>query len=193
MIQICQLTIIYLQKLQELNAFIARSQDTLQLYIARQNFKDLLRVLTVMAEIRQREPYADNVFKPLKDIMALLKSYNVEFELQLLRSIEQLPLHWQQLKQQALTKQEALQETRHYQQQRVAALIGLHTCHVQHYAKQFQRMPVNVAKFQRATFHAPAYNHVVYLSSLSLCYCHAPTLRRSVLSYSMSRNLRCLR
>lgn len=172
-------------QLQELNAFIARSQETLQLYIARQNFEDLLRVLTVMAEIRQREPYADNVFKPLKDIMALLKSYNVEFEAQLLRSIEQLPLHWQQLKQQALAKQEALQETRYHQQQRVTALIGLHTCHVQHYAKQFQRMPVNVAKFHRATF-CSAYFHLSLSLSLS------PPLR-AVLSCSMSRNLRCLR
>jgi len=128
---------------QELNAFVASSQETLQLCIARQDFEALLRVLSVMAEIRQREPYADNVFKPLKDIMALLKTYNVEYEAQLLRNIEQLPLHWQQLKQQALAKQEALQDTRFYQQQRVTALIGLHTCHVQHYAKQFQKMPVS--------------------------------------------------
>jgi len=128
---------------QELNTFIARSQETLQLFIARQDFAALLRVLSVMAEIRQREPYADNVFKPLKDIMALLKTYNVEFEGQLLRNIEQLPLHWQQLKQQALAKQEALQDTRFYQQQRVTALIGLHTCHVKYYAKQFQKMPVS--------------------------------------------------
>ncbi|XP_060647178.1 dynein beta chain, ciliary [Drosophila nasuta] len=128
------------QTLKELNTFIANSQETLQLFIARQNFEALLRVLAVMSEIRQREPYADNVFKPLKDIMALLKTYNVEFEAQLLRNIEQLPLHWQQLKLQALAKQEALQDTRYYQQQRVTALIGLHTCHVQHYAKQFQQM-----------------------------------------------------
>nr|XP_032294976.1 dynein heavy chain 9, axonemal [Drosophila virilis] len=132
----------YVQKtLQELNAFIARSHETLQLHIARQEFKALLRVLSVMAEIRQREPYADNVFKPLKDIIALLKTYNVEFEAQLVRNIDQLPLQWQQLKQQAVAKHEALQDTRYYQQQRVTALIGLHTCHVQHYAKQFQRMP----------------------------------------------------
>ncbi|EDV95038.1 GH23822 [Drosophila grimshawi] len=129
------------QTLQELNAFIARSHETLQLHIARQDFRALLRVLSVMAEIRQREPYADNVFKPLKDIVALLRTYNVEFEAQLMRNIEQLPVLWKQLKQQALAKQEALHDTRYYQQQRVTALIGLHTCHVQHYAKQFQRMP----------------------------------------------------
>ncbi|XP_034662377.1 dynein beta chain, ciliary [Drosophila subobscura] len=127
--------------LKELNAFIARGHETLQLRIARQDFKALLRVLAIMAEIRQREPYADNVFKPLKDIMALLKTYNVEYESQLLRSIEQLPLLWQQLKQCSTVKQEALQDTRYHQQQRVTALIGLHTCHVQHYARQFQRMP----------------------------------------------------
>lgn len=120
----------------------------MQLHIARQEFKALLRVLSIMAEIRQREPYADNVFKPLKDIIALLRTYNVEFEAQLVRNIDQLPLQWQQLKQQALAKHEALQDTRYYQQQRVTALIGLHTCHVQHYAKQFQRMPVSAAPIQ---------------------------------------------
>lgn len=137
---------------QELNTFIVRSQETLQLFIARQDFKALLRVLSVMAEIREREPYADNVFKPLKDIMALLKTYNVEFEGQLLRNIEQLPLHWQQLKLQALAKHEALQDTRFYQQQRVTALIGLHTCHVQHYAKEFQKMPVSETTPFTSTF-----------------------------------------
>ncbi|ALC45571.1 CG41497 [Drosophila busckii] len=127
--------------LQDLNAFIALGQQTLQLHIARQDFKALLRVLSIMADIRQREPYADNVFKPLKEIMLLLKTYNVEFEAQLLRSIEQLPMQWQQLKQQALAKHEALEDTRGFQQRRVAALIGLHTCHMRHYAKQFQCMP----------------------------------------------------
>ncbi|XP_068157565.1 LOW QUALITY PROTEIN: dynein beta chain, ciliary [Drosophila tropicalis] len=127
--------------LKELNGFIARGHETLQLHIARQDFKALLRVLAIVAEIRQREPYADNLFKPLKDIMSLLKTYNVEFEAQLLRSIEQLPTLWQQLKLKALAKQEALQDTRYHQQQRVGALIGLHTCHLQHYViKQFQRM-----------------------------------------------------
>ncbi|KQS52177.1 uncharacterized protein Dere_GG12117, isoform B [Drosophila erecta] len=127
--------------LKELNAFIARGYETLQLHIARQDFAALLRVLAIMSEIREREPYADNVFKPLKEIMGLLKTYNVEFEPQLLRGIEQLPQQWQQLKQASTVKQEALQDTRFHQQQRVAALISLHTCHLQHYARQFQKMP----------------------------------------------------
>lgn len=129
--------------MQELNAFIARGFETLQLHIARQDFATLLRVLAIMSEIREREPYADNVFKPLKEIMGLLKTYNVEFEPQLLRGIEQLPQQWQQLKQSSTVKQEALQDTRFHQQQRVTALIGLHTCHLQHYARQFQKMPVS--------------------------------------------------
>jgi len=129
--------------LQELNAFIARGFETLQLHIARQDFATLLRVLAIMSEIREREPYADNVFKPLKEIMGLLKTYNVEFEPQLLRGIEQLPQQWQQLKHSSTVKQEALQDTRFHQQQRVTALIGLHTCHLQHYARQFQKMPVS--------------------------------------------------
>ncbi|KAH8251731.1 hypothetical protein KR038_005556 [Drosophila bunnanda] len=127
--------------LKELTAFIARGHETLQLHIARSDFRALLRVLAIMAEIRRREPYADNVFKPLKEIMGLLKTYNVEFEAQLLRSIEQLPQQWQQLKHCSTVKQEALQDTRFHQQQRVTALIALHTCHLQHYARQFQRMP----------------------------------------------------
>lgn len=129
--------------MQELNAFIARGFETLQLHIARQDFATLLRVLAIMSEIREREPYADNVFKPLKEIMGLLKTYNVEFEPQLLRGIEQLPQQWQQLKHSSTVKQEALQDTRFHQQQRVTALIGLHTCHLQHYARQFQKMPVS--------------------------------------------------
>ncbi|XP_030369376.1 dynein beta chain, ciliary [Scaptodrosophila lebanonensis] len=129
------------QTLQELNAFIARGHETLQLHIPRQDFHALLRVLAIIAQIRKCEPYADNIFKPLKDITTLLKTYNVEFEAQLLRSIEQLPLQWKHLKDQGLAKQEALQETRFHQQQRVSALIALHSCHLQHYSRQLERMP----------------------------------------------------
>lgn len=96
-----------------------------------------------MAQIKQREVYADNLFKPLKEMMQLLKTYNVQYDGQLVRNIDQLPLQWQHLKAQAVTKAETLQDTKRYQQQRVSAIIMLHTCHLQTFSKAFQKMAVS--------------------------------------------------
>lgn len=128
--------------MQKFNKFIKNGFELLQLYVARNDFRTLLQVLEVMAQIKQREAYADNLFKPLKEMMQLLKTYNLQYDGQLVRNIDQLPLQWQHLKAQALTKAETLQETKRHQQQRVSAIITLYTCHLQTFAKKFQKMKV---------------------------------------------------
>lgn len=96
-----------------------------------------------MAQIQKHATYADNMFKPLKDIMALLKSYNVEFDQQLLRNIDYLPLQWKHLKDVAAARSEALGNAQNYQRKRVNSMIVIFMCRVQNYAKQFPRLPVN--------------------------------------------------
>lgn len=83
------------------------------------------------------------MFKPLKDIMALLKSYNVEFDQQLLRNIDHLPLQWKHLKDVAAARSEALENAQSYQKERVNAMIVVFMCRLQNYAKQFSRLPVS--------------------------------------------------
>ena len=129
---------------QKFNKFIKTGFELLQLHVAYNDFRTLLRVLAVMQQIKQREAYADNLFKPLKDMMQLLKTYNVPYDGQLVRNIDQLPLQWQHLKALAITKAEALQDTKRHQQQRVTAIILLYTCHLQAFAKKFQKMPVRI-------------------------------------------------
>ncbi|XP_037811861.1 dynein beta chain, ciliary, partial [Lucilia sericata] len=126
--------------LEKFNKFIKNGFELLQLHVARNDFRTLLQVLEVMAQIKQREAYADNLFKPLKEMMQLLKTYNVQYDGQLVRNIDQLPVQWQHLKAQAVTKSEALQDTKRHQQQRVSAIIMLYMCHLQIFAKKFQKM-----------------------------------------------------
>ncbi|KAM7359981.1 dynein beta chain, ciliary isoform 2-T2 [Cochliomyia hominivorax] len=126
--------------LEKFNKFIQNGFELLQLHVARNDFHTLLQVLEVMAQIKQRVSYADNLFKPLKEMMQLLKSYNLQYDGQLMRNIDQLPIQWQHLKAQAVTKAEALQDTKRYQQQRVSAIIMLYTCHLQTFARKFQKM-----------------------------------------------------
>ncbi|XP_037943923.1 dynein beta chain, ciliary-like [Teleopsis dalmanni] len=137
-----QRLLVYVQQtLEELTTFIKHGENILQLEITPEDFALLLRILDIMAQIKQRSAYADNIFKPLKDIISLLKTYNVEFGMELVKSIELLPMKWKQLKEDATAKFEALQQARTYQQTRVAAMILIFNCQVQVYAKKFQRLP----------------------------------------------------
>ncbi|XP_017492047.1 PREDICTED: dynein beta chain, ciliary-like, partial [Rhagoletis zephyria] len=81
------------------------------------------------------------MFKPLKDIIALLKAYNVQFNQQLLRKIDHLPLQWKHLKDVAAARSEALEDAQRYQRERVNAMIAIYMCHLHNYAKQFPRLP----------------------------------------------------
>lgn len=120
----------------------------LQLQVARDDFRSLLKVLEVIVRIKKKEKYADHLFKPLKEIFQLLKTYHVQINGQFARSIDQLPMQWQHLKSVAATKTESLQETKRYQQQRVSAISLLYSCHLQTFAKHFQQMPVSSREYQ---------------------------------------------
>lgn len=128
--------------MQELDNFIARGLETLQKHVKREDFKTLLRVLGVMLQINKRAAYADNIFKPLRDIITLLKTYSVELNAQMLKDIDQLPQQWRHLKYVAAQKSEALQDTKIYQQQRVTGIIIIFTSHINCYAKEFQQKAV---------------------------------------------------
>uniref|UniRef100_A0A1I8PY36 AAA+ ATPase domain-containing protein n=1 Tax=Stomoxys calcitrans TaxID=35570 RepID=A0A1I8PY36_STOCA len=127
--------------LQRFTDFIKRSFQLLQLNVARDDFRSLLKVLEVIARIKKKEKYADHLFKPLKEIVQLLKTYHVHINGQFARSIDQLPVQWQHLKTVAASKMESLQDTKRYQQQRVSAIAILYSCHLQTFAKHFQKMP----------------------------------------------------
>ncbi|XP_053970080.1 dynein beta chain, ciliary [Anastrepha ludens] len=127
--------------LNELTNFISHGLAILQLPVGTKNFQRLLRVLAVMAQIRKHAFYADNMFKPLRDIIALLKTYNVEFDQQLLRDIDHLPLQWKHLKDVAAARSEALESAQCYQKERVNAMVVIYMCRLQNYAKQFPRLP----------------------------------------------------
>ncbi|XP_067623613.1 dynein beta chain, ciliary [Eurosta solidaginis] len=127
--------------LTELTTFISHGLEILQLPVGLKSFRRLLRVLDVMDEIRKHGNYADNMFKPLKDMIALLKTYNFEFDQQLLRKIDHLPLQWKHLKDVAATRSEELEDAQLYQRERVNAMIAIFMCRLQIYVKRFSRLP----------------------------------------------------
>ncbi|XP_073817377.1 dynein beta chain, ciliary-like [Musca autumnalis] len=133
--------LLYVERtLERLTIFIEQSFELLQLHVARDDFRSLLKVLEVIARIKKKEKYADHLFKPLKEIVQLLKTYHVQINGQFARAIDQMPLQWQHLKTVAAGKIESLQETQRFQQQRVSGLSQLFACHLQTFAKQFQKM-----------------------------------------------------
>uniref|UniRef100_A0A1A9VM43 AAA+ ATPase domain-containing protein n=1 Tax=Glossina austeni TaxID=7395 RepID=A0A1A9VM43_GLOAU len=131
----------YMEKtLQKYDNFIERGFSLLQMHIKRDDLGTLLQILTIIRQIHEHEAETDNIFKPLKEAVALLKSYGVCFNAEFLRKIDHLPTQWNQLKTLATTKSEALRETKLYQQERIATLTMIFSCYVQSFAKRFHRM-----------------------------------------------------
>ncbi|XP_039966059.1 dynein beta chain, ciliary [Bactrocera tryoni] len=162
--------------LNELTNFISHGLAILQLPVGLRHFRRLLRVLAVMAQIQKHVAYADNMFKPLKDIMALLKSYNVEFDQQLLRNIDHLPLQWKHLKDVAAARSEALEQAQSYQKERVNSMIVIFMCRVQNYAKQFPRLPF---------FSVPCDKVYEHCDAVCARLDHLASLHRRYLRYSV--------
>ncbi|KAL9898323.1 dynein beta chain, ciliary [Glossina fuscipes fuscipes] len=131
----------YMEKtIQKYDIFIERGFNLLQLHIKRDDLGTLLQILTIIRQIYEHEAETDNIFKPLKEAVALLKSYGACFNAEFLRKIDHLPAQWNQLKRLATTKSEALRETKLYQQQRIATLTMIFSCYAQSFAKRFHRM-----------------------------------------------------
>lgn len=47
--------------------------------IDKENFEDLLEVMSMLNKIEEKQFIYDNMFEPLKEIVKLLKGYNYEF------------------------------------------------------------------------------------------------------------------
>lgn len=135
----------------------------LQLHIKRDDLGTLLQILTIIRQIHEHEAETDNIFKPLKEAVALLKSYGVCFNAEFLRKVDHLPAQWNQLKTLATSKSEALRETKLYQQERIATLTMIFSCYAQSFAKRFHRMAVSKRRI-------PSLCHInSYTSCNSLC------------------------
>ena len=93
--------------------------------------------MSIQLEIKKRESDADNMFKPIKDIINLLKSYNVEFDINIYKRMEQLPMEWSSFKTLAAQCDQDLAAVKEYQRNYVTQMITLFSCRLNCFRDDF--------------------------------------------------------
>ena len=70
---------IHTNSISELEEFIIESDGVLLLPVEEGDYDALVRVMAVLKKIRDRQFETDEMFKPLRETIELLKTYEVEF------------------------------------------------------------------------------------------------------------------
>jgi dynein heavy chain, axonemal len=118
---------------QELENFISTSTNTLRLEATEEDFETLLKILSVITQIKEREVETDNMFDPLKEVVALLKTYNVDFSDK-----------WLGIKKSALQVKQNITAVQAYQVDLIRKRISLFDIRLKLYRDYFKKLPVYV-------------------------------------------------
>lgn len=71
------------QLLSELDSFITEGMQIFELNVLRDDFDTLLKIMSVLSQIRIRQKQINCMFQPIKEIIETLKNYNVEISREL--------------------------------------------------------------------------------------------------------------
>jgi dynein heavy chain, axonemal len=127
---------------QELENFISTSTNTLRLEATEEDFETLLKILSVITQIKEREVETDNMFDPLKEVVALLKTYNVDFSDNVANQFAELPDKWLGIKKSALQVKQNITAVQAYQVDLIRKRISLFDIRLKLYRDYFKKLPV---------------------------------------------------
>ncbi|PSN32950.1 Dynein beta chain [Blattella germanica] len=89
--------------LQELEDFIIEADKALLTPVEEGDYQGLLKVMGYLYKVRERTLKTDEMFEPLKEIMDMLKAYDVEFSEETYLQLQELPEKWNNTKKIAVT------------------------------------------------------------------------------------------
>ena len=127
--------------LQELEEFSIECDEVLGLEAAEEDFPTLLKILSVLNKIKERETATDNMFEPLKATVDLLKTYNVEFNETVYKQFTELPERWLHMKKTAQKVREKIAPAQAYQVDLIRKRISLFDIRMKLYRDGFKKLP----------------------------------------------------
>ncbi|XP_049855418.1 dynein beta chain, ciliary-like [Schistocerca gregaria] len=89
--------------LQELNDFIDEADNGLLQPVLEGDYDGLLKVMGYLFHVKERTPKTDEMFEPIKEMIDLLKTYDVEFSEEVYLQLQELPERWNATKKTAVT------------------------------------------------------------------------------------------
>ncbi|XP_030080192.1 dynein beta chain, ciliary [Drosophila hydei] len=125
--------------LQELQDFIDDAKVVLKLELKRDDFDGLVKILSVLNQINEKQFTFDNMFDPLREIVNLLKKYGYEFRDTELLQLNELPDAWQKIKRQAAVTKQLIAPIQSYQVDQIEKRILLCNNMANTYRKKFMQ------------------------------------------------------
>ncbi|XP_001843519.2 dynein beta chain, ciliary isoform X3 [Culex quinquefasciatus] len=126
--------------LQELEEFANECDEIFILEAAEEDFPTLLKILSALNKLKERENMYDNMFEPLKATVDLLKGYNVEFDENVYKQFAELPERWLHIKKTASKVREKIAPAQAYQVDLIKKRITLFDIRSKLYREGFKKL-----------------------------------------------------
>ncbi|XP_039947795.1 dynein beta chain, ciliary [Bactrocera tryoni] len=138
-----------MNSLQELEDFVEEANEALKIELNKDDFEGLLKILSVLNTINEKQYTYDYMFDPLREVVDLLKQYNYDFKDSVLAQLNELPDKWMKVKKNAAAVKQTIAPIQSYQVDLIEKRIILCDTMASQYRKRFLRK-----KF----FHVPCSN-----------------------------------
>ncbi|XP_055614548.1 dynein beta chain, ciliary, partial [Uranotaenia lowii] len=126
--------------LQELEEFANECDEIFLLEVEEEDFPTLLKILSALNKLKEREATYDNMFEPLKQTVELLKNYNVEFDELVYKRFAELPERWLHVKKTANKVREKIGPAQAYQVDLIKKRITLFDIRSKLYREGFKKL-----------------------------------------------------
>lgn len=87
-----------LNSIEELETFIVEAIEVMQVELREDDYDGLIHVMSYLQKVKDRQDQTDIMFEPLKEIIELLKTYDVEFTEETHVQLQELPDKWNHCK-----------------------------------------------------------------------------------------------
>lgn len=130
-----------LNDLNKLEEFIDASTASLKQEATNEDSPTLLKILKTIGSIKDREQQIDTMFEPLKEIVDLLKSYDMSFDHEVNNQFAELPEQWITLKKLAIAVKQNTAPVQAYQVDLIRKRIMLFDLRTRLYHENFLKQP----------------------------------------------------
>ena len=127
--------------LNELDQFIALSTESLNLVATNEDAVTLLKILKTIGMINDRDEATEKMFDPLKEIVDLLRSYDLTFDETVNNQFAELPEKWITLKKLSVVVKQTVGPVQAYQVDLIKKRINMFDIRTKLYHENFMRSP----------------------------------------------------
>ncbi|GAB0093903.1 hypothetical protein DMENIID0001_090950 [Sergentomyia squamirostris] len=136
------------RQLNELNEFITTGIETLNLQIDRDDYETLLKVMDVLAQVRDRRTDINNLFGPISKTIDMLRLYGDDFNEHMYTKLSELPEEWNRMRKFAVQVKQSIAPIKAYQMEQIGYKILQFDASLQVYRDYFREFPNYVQNFK---------------------------------------------